>query len=327
MSRREISTEPAGIDPYLYLTTWNFNNLDPEERKNYYKESRLSDGKLLREYWFTIIDREIIVAPGISFPAWTFNGQVPGPTIRATEGDRIRIHFTNDGTRPHTMHFHGFHPAGMDGAAPDQFIDPGGVFIYEFDAEPGGLHLYHCHSTPLAQHIHKGLYGVYIVDPRVPRTAAQELVMMMNGFDTDFDGSNDVYAVNGYAFYYMNYPIQVIRNELVRIYLVNILEFDETNSFHVHGNFFNEYRTGTRTVPDGYTDTVIMGQAERSVLELKFPFTGEFMFHAHKTEFAELGWMGLFAVEDKKDTAQRESPVPGSRHLPSEPSADKEVIK
>jgi FtsP/CotA-like multicopper oxidase with cupredoxin domain len=82
--------------------------------------------------------------------------------------------------------------------------------------------------------------------------------------------------------------------ELVRIYLVNILEFDETNSFHVHGHFFDEYRTGTRAEPNAYTDTVIMGQAERSILEMRFRYPGQFMFHAHKTEFAELGWMGLF---------------------------------
>ncbi len=50
-----------------------------------------------------------------SFPAWTYNGRIPGPTIRCTEGDRIRIHFSNGSAHPHTMHFHGFHPAEMDG--------------------------------------------------------------------------------------------------------------------------------------------------------------------------------------------------------------------
>jgi manganese oxidase len=291
----EVGRDAIGIDPMEYLTTWNFNNLPAEERMNFYRETPLGKG-LLREYWIHAADREIELAPGVFFPAWAFNGQVPGPTIRAVEGDRIRIHFTNAGNRPHTMHFHGFHPAEMDGSVPGQFVPPGGAFTYEFDAEPAGLHLYHCHSTPLTQHIHKGLYGVFIVDPRVPRPPARELVMMMNGFDTNFDGENEIYAVNTAAFYYMRHPIPVKQGELVRIYLVNILEFDQTNSFHLHGNFFEEYRTGTRTVPDGFTDMILLGQGERSILEVRFRHPGSFMFHAHKTEFTERGWMGSFEV-------------------------------
>lgn len=292
----EVADDAIGIDPTEYLTSWNFSNLPAEERSRYYKETRLDDGRLLREYWIHALDRDIEIAPGVHFAAWTYNGQVPGPTIRATEGDLLRIHFSNGTSHPHTMHFHGFHPADMDGSLPEHFVEPGGSFTYEFDADPVGLHLYHCHSTPLTAHIHRGLYGVFIVDPREPREPAQELVMMMNGFDTNFDGSNEVYAVNTVGFTYVQHPIQVTMGRLVRIYLVNILEFDETNSFHVHGNFFTEYRTGTSPLPDAYTDVIQMGQAERSILELRFRHPGPFMFHAHKTEFSELGWMGMFEV-------------------------------
>ncbi len=290
------AADAVGIDPTVYLTAWNFSNLPPQTRGDFYRESPLPGGGLLREYWIVAVNRIIEVAPGVYFPAWTYNGQVPGPTLRATEGDRIRIHFTNGGSQPHTLHFHGFHPAEMDGSMPHDFVPPGGSFLYEFDAEPAGLHLYHCHATPLTQHIHKGLYGVYIVDPRSPRPPARELVMVMNGFDTNFDGENEVYAVNSVAFAYRDAPIRVPLGEPVRIFLVNLLEFDETNSFHLHGHFFHEYRTGTGTVPDAYTDILTMGQAQRSVLELTFRYPGLFMFHAHKTEFAELGWMGLFEV-------------------------------
>jgi FtsP/CotA-like multicopper oxidase with cupredoxin domain len=83
---------------------------------------------------------------------------------------------------------------------------------------------------------------------------------------------------------------------LVRIYLVNIVELDPINSFHVHGNFFHRFPTGTSLEPTEYTDTVIQGQGQRDVLELRFPYTGRYMFHAHKSEFATLGWMGLFEV-------------------------------
>ena len=74
---------------------------------------------------------------------------------------------------------------------------------------PYGMQLYHCHATPLKKHIHKGLYGAFIIDPPEPRAPAQELVMVMNGYDTDGDGENNFYTVNGLAFYYAKYPIRV----------------------------------------------------------------------------------------------------------------------
>jgi FtsP/CotA-like multicopper oxidase with cupredoxin domain len=119
----------------------------------------------------------------------------------------------------------------------------------------------------------------------------------MNGFNTNFDAEgNQVYAINTVAFHYANEPIAVERDAPVRIYLVNILEFDPINSFHIHGNFFNHFPTGTSLEPTEFTDTIMQGQAQRSILELRFPYRGDFMFHAHKTEFAELGWMGFFRV-------------------------------
>lgn len=288
------------FNPTEFLTTWNFNNLPPEERSNYYRETELDGGKKLREYWIDAENKEIEIAPGVMFPAWTYNGQVPAPTIRATEGDHIRIYFYNKGTKPHTMHFHGFHPAGMDGSLHEDFVLPGQNFTYEFEADPFGVHLFHCHSVPLSDHINKGLYGAYIVDPKNDTRPKpyKELIMVMNGFDTNFDEENEVYAVNTVAFYYMNHPIKVKVNELVRIYLINILEFDQINSFHLHANFFDEYPTGTKLKPDRFTDILTLGQGERSILDVRFKYPGKYMFHAHKTEFAEKGWMGLFEVEE-----------------------------
>ena len=59
--------------------------------------------------------------------------------------------------------------------------------------------------------------------------------MVMNGFDTNFDRANELYAVNTIPFAYMDRPIAVRRGELVRLYLVNVLEYDLINSFHLHG--------------------------------------------------------------------------------------------
>ena len=249
----------------------------------------------VREYTLTAIDKRIEVADGVFFDAWTYNGTVPGPVIRATEDDLLRVHFVNGGSHPHTIHFHGIHPANMDGVF--EVVDPGDSFTYEFPARPAGMQLYHCHATPLKKHIHKGLYGAFIIDPKKPRAPARELVMVMNGYDTDGDGENNFYTVNGRAFYYAKYPIQVRKGELVRVYLANLTEFDLINSLHLHGEFFRYYPTGS-TDHFEYTDTVLLGQGERGVLEIEFHNTGHFMFHAHQSEFAELGWMGFFDVRD-----------------------------
>jgi FtsP/CotA-like multicopper oxidase with cupredoxin domain len=276
-----------------------------------------ADGTRTREWSITAIDMELEIAPGVFFPAWTYNGRVPGPTLRCVEGEKLRINFMNAGSHPHTMHFHGIHAARMDGVPGAGQVDPGGAFTYEFTARPFGCHLYHCHAFPLKRHIHKGLYGAFIIDPdpnlhpefrdvalgRLSGTAEnarwQEFVMVMNAFDTNFDDENEFYAVNTYPFAYSEQPLKVARDRPIRIYLVNLTEFDPINSFHLHANFFNYYDHGTTLDPTLRTvDTVMQCQAQRGIIEIDFSDhePGLYMFHAHQTEFAELGWMSQFEV-------------------------------
>lgn len=302
------TVDPAanGFDPTAMLTDWSGGRV-----------SWLDNGQRLRKYDIVAVDKEIEVAPGLRFAAWTYNGRVPGPTLRVTEGDRVRIRFRNAGSHPHTMHFHGIHSAAMDGVPGAGEAAPGETFVYEFDAFPFGCHLYHCHSVPLKRHIHKGLYGTFIIDPdpeRHPGQAEvarsrllgtpenegwQELMMLMNGFDTNFDGDNEVYAVNSIAHAYSKQPIPITRDRPVRVYLVNVTEFDPVNSFHVHANFFDYYDHGTSFEPTLRTvDTISQIQAQRGILEFTFAEhePGLYMFHAHQSEFVELGWMGFFEV-------------------------------
>lgn len=277
------------------------NGFDPHEiLRDFDRGStrRLPSGRVLREWTLVSGDREIEIAPGIRFASWSYNGRIPGPTLRCTEGERLRITFINGSAHPHTIHFHGLHPATMDGIAGQGAgeIQPGGKTVYEFDALPAGLHLYHCHVRPLAEHIAKGLYGTFIVDPKQPREEADELVMVMNGFDTNFDRANELYAANTIPFAYMNEPIRIERDRLVRLYLVNILEYDLINSFHLHGNLFQYFPTGTSRTPSELTDTVMLCQGQRGIAEWRFPYPGKYMFHAHQSEFTELGWQGFFEV-------------------------------
>ncbi|HUR92260.1 MAG TPA: multicopper oxidase domain-containing protein [Gemmatimonadaceae bacterium] len=277
----------GSFDPTAFLTHFDYGRV-----------SKLPSGQTLREYDMEASEFELEVAPGVFFPAWGYNGQVPGPTIRCTEGDRLRVHFKNSGTHPHTIHFHGFHPANMDGSF--EVVGPGHSFVYEFDAEPFGLHLYHCHTVPLKRHIHKGLYGAFIIDPREGRPPAREMVMVLNAFDTNFDGENEVYAVNSVAFHYQKYPIPLRVGEAVRVYTVNITEFDPINSFHLHANFYKLYRTGTSLTHHEFTDNVMLCQGERAILEFTYNHEGPFLFHAHQSEFAELGWTGMFTVSGEQ---------------------------
>ena len=93
---------------------------------------------MVKQLEYTIIaedDKIQEISPGIFYNIWTFNGTVPGPTIRATEGDLIRIHFINNGLKSHTMHFHGIHPAEMDGVF-EIVGGGGGQFTCEFIAGP-----------------------------------------------------------------------------------------------------------------------------------------------------------------------------------------------
>lgn len=283
----EVNHEANGFNPTSILTDFDYG-----------KVSRLENGQTLREYDFYVINKDVEVAPGIIFSAWAYNGRIPGPTIRCTEGDHIRIHFRNGSSHPHSMHFHGVHAAEMDGVpGTPGMINPGESFTYEFDAEPFGLHLYHCHAFPLARHIAKGLYGAFIIDPKEGRPPVEhEFVMVMSGFDVDYDDENDFYAVNAIPFHYQMHPIPIKLGAQVRIYLVNILEFDLINSFHLHANFFYYYPTGTSLTPNEYTDTVMQTQAQRGILEFAYKYPGLYMFHAHNTEFAELGWSGNFEV-------------------------------
>ena len=286
--RGKVDHKRNGFDPHQILRDFDWGTT-----------RKLPNGRTVREWELVAQEKDLEVAPGVTFRAWTYNGRLPGPTLRAKEGELLRVTVVNGTPHPHTAHFHGLHPASADGVAglgPGE-IPPGGRATLEFEAEPFGLHLYHCHVRPLAEHIAKGMYGAFIIDPKEGRPDADELVMVMHGLDTNFDRQNEIYAVNGVGFAYMDPPIKVRRNRLTRIYLVNVTEFDPINSFHVHGNFFNYFPTGTSLQPVELTDTVMQCQGQRGILEIDFPRAGRFMFHAHQSEFTELGWQGFFEVD------------------------------
>jgi manganese oxidase len=279
---------------------------------------------------FTLVAEENQSIPiaynGLKFDnAWTFNGTIPGPTMRVTQGDLVRITVVNSmgNNHSHSLHLHSIHSGDMDGMDGEGgAIAPGHNFTYTFVAQPYGVYPYHCHVTPIDQHINKGLYGVFIIDPPTPRPLMREMVMLMNGYDLDyekegvgpsriptpeeveddlmpqpFEHENEVYTANGKAFDYMNHPIHLDKGVPYRVYLVNMLEFDPVNNFHMHGNVFKYYPSGTSETPAFVNDIAALTQGDRGILEFKYDLPGKYMFHSHINEFTDLGWMGFFDVK------------------------------
>ncbi len=258
-----------------------------------YGTVKRENNQLIREFVVTANNSLLHLNTAVNFITWNLNNRVPGPTLRAKEGERVRIIFHNEDGHSHSLHFHGNHPSEMDGVTP---IRHGKTAIYEFEAKPFGVHLYHCHVAPVTRHISKGLYGMFIVDPPQPRPPADEMVMVLGGYDLNNSRKNDLYAINGIPNYYRDHPIPIYQNQLIRLYILNMIEFDPVATFHIHGNMFKVYRTGRSLTPDEETDMITMGTAERHILEVSYNYPGEFMFHPHQDTIAEYGCLGKFNV-------------------------------
>lgn len=247
----------------------------------------------VRELEITVEERLIEVGHDVFIEAWTYSGTVPGPIVRATEGDQLAIRCVNRTGKPHSIHFHGAHRPEMDGWEP---IPPGGETVYEIEAGPAGLHPYHCHTPPVAEHIARGLYGMMIVDPPGGRPPAQEVALLLSGFSNDEIGRNGVVAWNGVAGFYHDHPIKVSAGEPVRAYIVNMLEYEPLASFHLHAQTFDVYPAGIGEVPAFSDDNIALAQAQRAIVEFTLPHLGRYMFHPHQSWLAERGAMGWFAA-------------------------------
>jgi len=177
----DLSKKPTSVE---YLTHFNCGHVSKDE-----------SGRTLRQ--FTLIVEENQKIPisyeGHIFEGWTFNGTIPGPTIRVTEGDvvRIRVINSNENTRDHSFYAqpinYGESSSFIKSGQPGGTISPGRSFTYEFIAEPYGVYPYYCHVEPTADHINRGLYGMMIIDPKEPRPPMKEMAMLLNGYDLDLD--------------------------------------------------------------------------------------------------------------------------------------------
>jgi nitrite reductase (NO-forming) len=248
----------------------------------------------IREYTLIAENTTLEIASGLRVDAWTYNGTVPGPTLTATEGDRVIIHFKNKTPLPHTVHLHGDHPSEQDGVF--EQIGPNGTYTYDFIAQPAGALAYHCHVPPVMQHVRMGLYGAFIVYPKTPLPPAREYVLVNGEYDTQnqLNPLPEYYFFNGYAELYQLHPLPAMTNETVRIYLIN-LGLSPAYGIHIHGSLFKVYPSGILENPTFKVQSWELASGNTAILEAKWPWPGKFTFHYHGIP-EERGAMGYFNV-------------------------------
>ena len=238
-------------------------------------EPKLVDGVKVFEVTTSVVQWE--VAPGEFVEAWAYNGTVPGPLLRAYEGDKIRIVLKNELPEPTVIHVHGpMLPNAMDGV-PDvtqPVVQPGQTFAYEFEAKPSGTFLYHTHHNSVMQKS-KGLYGILQIDPKdEPKTYDREYFQVIGELGGFF-------VINGKAFPSTE-PIEAKLGERVRIRLVNLGEM--VHPMHSHGFATKIVGTDGHPVPEAaqlLKDTVTIGPGERYDLEFVADNPGAWVYHCH----------------------------------------------
>jgi len=278
----------------------------------------------------------IEIAPGVKFSAWTFGDQVPGPTIRARVGDRIKFSMTNRSdeaapglrlTAAPMMHSMDFHAAMVSPQDKYRSIAPGQTMEFEFTPNYPGVFMYHCGTPMILEHIASGMYGALIVEPRegYPTKVDREYVVIQSEFYARPDPENR--KVDGEPLYVLdgesvrkatpNYtvfngvhngmvrkPLKARPGERVRLFVLNVGP-SRTSSFHVVGTIFD------RVWMDGNPDnqfrgmqTVLLGSSSSAIVEFMIPEAGQYIMVDHHFANASQGAIGLIDAGGKPGEKQ-----------------------
>jgi len=293
------SSSSSQIDNNRSISSATNNNTNNFIQIN--KEQNQSTKPKTHEYTLIAENTTLEIAPGLRVDAWTYNGTIPGPTITATEGDRVIVHFINKTPLPHTIHLHGDHPSSMDGVF--EIIGPNKTYTYDVIAQPAGALGYHCHVPPVMQHVRMGLYGAFIVYPKTPLPPAREYVLVDGEYDTQnqLKPLPEYYFFNGYVEQYHTHPLPAKVNETIRIYLVN-LGMSPAYGMHIHGTLFKAYPSGIWGNPPFRVQSWELASGNTAILEAKWPWPGNYTFHFHGIP-EERGAMGYFNVTNASSNA------------------------
>lgn len=223
------------------------------------------------------------VEPGKFFEAWGYNGMVPGPELRVTEGDKVRVVVKNELAESTAVHFHGqMAPNSMDGVpfVTQPPIKPGTNFTYEFTAKPAGTHMYHSHHNSTKQ-TGLGLLGAFIVDPKDPNSRPafdKEWTMVLN------DGPHG-FTINGKGFP-ATQPFVCKQGERLLIRYMN--EGQLLHPMHLHGMPQQVIARDGYLLPQPYLcDTLTIAPGERWDVIVEATELGTWVFHCHVLSHAE----------------------------------------
>lgn len=200
----------------------------------------------------TFADRTVWISKDVQYAAWTMNGTVPGPALRAVQGDTIHVVIHNNAPMAHSVDFHAARVSPERGYA---MVQPGETFEWDMKLDYPGAYMVHCGTAPVLMHIATGMYLPLIVDPAEGGFApAKEIVLSQSEFYT-MDGGDGIHVTdaerlfeltsapnitcfNGHASQYVDEPIEIPVGELVRIYMVNHGP-NVWSAFHVVGAIFS----------------------------------------------------------------------------------------
>jgi len=293
------------------------------------------------------------IAPGVNFSAWTFGNQVPGPTIRARVGDRIRFSMTNRSDEPvpgvqltaaPMMHSMDFHAAMVSPQDKYRSIAPGQTIEFEFTLNYPGIFMYHCGTPMILEHIASGMYGAVIVEPKggYPTQVDREYVVVQSEFYVKPDpgkrkaGGAPLYVLdterlrasqpthtvfNGVHNGMVKTPLAAKPGERVRIHVLNVGP-SKTSSFHIVGTIFD--RVWFEGNPDNQfrgMQTVLLGSSNSASVEFMIPEEGSYIMVDHHFANASQGAIGLIsttAAAPRQDLEHHNIPATAT---PTEPDA------
>lgn len=270
------------------------------------------------------------VAQGVKMRAWTFNGTVPGPVIRASEGDTVRITLKNSHRAKHIKcpkrkgkkrnrclrrkhrhmamwHSVDFHAANVAPNLAFRNIGPGESFTYEFVATTPGVYMYHCGTGPMLEHIGMGMHGMIVIDPATPRPPAREIFLVQSEYYGKIKRGflRSTYqamkatrprfvAFNGRANRYAVKPIKVRAKRPIRVYFVDSGP-SLFSAFHVVGTIFDSFQ------PDGNpsgaiedVSTQMIAPGGGGIFEFILPEPGSYPFVSHSVIDMDRGAAGIF---------------------------------
>ena len=280
---KSSSTHPSRTH-YMPVVTLNGNTL-PYKIKNGVKEFHLIAEPVEREF-----------APGMKVKCWGYNGQTPGPTIEAVEGDRVRILVTNKLPEHTTIHWHGiFLPNGMDGVGGlnQPHINPSETYVYEFTLKQNGTFMYHPHADEMVQ-LAVGMMGFFIVHPKEVESPKidRDFAIMLHEWaihpgtyrpDPAVMLDFNIFTFNSKVFPAIDHLV-VKTGDQVRIRIAN-LSMDE-HPIHIHGHSYRITATDGGKIPKAGQwpeTTVLVPVGSTRDVEFIADAPGDWAFHCHKS--------------------------------------------